>query len=124
MSRHKYISKKEFLAVLRANAGLYARTAKAIEKQFDIKYTRQAVKIRAERYPEILVDIMEENVELAEEGIHDVMRSPDERMKYKACEFYLRTIGKYKGYVEQVETKDVSDPWVELAKKSVIKNED
>lgn len=124
MGKYKQISKKEFLAILRANAGLYARTAHAIEKQFGRKYTRQAVKKRAERYPEILADIQEQNIEIAEEGLHDVMRSPDERLKYKACEFYLRTIGKYKGYVEQVETKDVSDPWVELAKKSVIKNED
>lgn len=113
------ISQKEFFAILRENAGLYARTARAIQKQFGISYTRQSVKERAERRPDILEDIREENVDVAEEGLHSLMRSKDERIKLKAVEIYLRTIGKKRGYVEQVDTREVDNPWLALAKQSV-----
>ena len=36
MSRDKKISDKEFFGILRENAGLYARTARAIRNQFDM----------------------------------------------------------------------------------------
>lgn len=101
--RTRKISDKEFFAILRENAGIYARTARAIEKQFNIKYTRQAVRQRAEQNPEELHDIREENIDVAEEGLHSLMRSKDEKTKLQAVKLYLTTIGRNRGYSERLE---------------------
>lgn len=95
------ISDKNFFAILRENAGLYARTARAIEKQLGIKYTRQSVKERAEKHPQILKDIEEEVLDIAEEGLNSVMRSRSESIKLDAIKFFLKNKGKVRGYVEK-----------------------
>ena len=113
MRKVRKITDKQFLAILRENSGLYARTAKAIEIQFNVSYSRQAVRSRAEKFPDVLSDIEEEMIDLAEEGLHTLMRSGDERVRLKACELYLKTKGKMRGYVEKTET-DVSYRSTEL----------
>lgn len=101
---HNYkLSDEQFFSILRENAGLFARTARAIKQQFGIKYTRQAVRKRALASPEILKDIEEENLDIAEEGLHTLMRSQNERIKLKAIELFLKTKGKKRGYVERQE---------------------
>ena len=105
MAKLKKISDKEFFAVLRENAGLYARTAKAIEEQFRVAYTRQAVRDRAEKHPDILADIEDENIDVAEAGLHSLMSADDDRVKLKAIELYLKTKGKKRGYVEKQEVE-------------------
>ena len=97
------ISDKEFLTILRENAGLFSRTAKAIEKQFKIDYTRQAVRERALKFPEELIDIREQNIDVAEDGLFSLMKSDNDNVKMRAIELYLKTIGKARGYVEKVE---------------------
>jgi len=90
LSRDKKISDKEFFTILRENAGLYARTARAIRKQFDIGYTRQAVRQRAEKNIEELNDILDESFEVAEDGLHSIMRSKNERLRLEACKFQIK----------------------------------
>jgi len=104
LAKNKKISDKEFLTILRENAGLFARTATAIQGQFDIEYSRQAVRTRALNFPEELDDIEEENIDVAEEGLHSLMQSENERMKLKAIEIFLKTKGKKRGYSTKVET--------------------
>ena len=53
--------------------------------------------------PEQLKDIKEENIDIAEEGLHSLMRSKNEAVRFKAVQFYLRTIGKGSGYIERQE---------------------
>lgn len=123
MAKDKKISNKEFWALLRENAGLYARTARAIQKQFNISYTRQAVKIRAEGDREMLNDILDENIDVAEEGIHSLMRSKDERVKMQAVKFYLSTIGKKRGYIEKSEVEhsgEIKTGFVVLPSKIIL----
>jgi len=103
MGRKHLISDKEFLAILRENAGLFARTAKAIEKQFKMSYSRQAVRDRALKHPDELMDIKEQNIDVAEEGLHSLMRSKDERIRLRAVEIFLKTQGKERGYSERQE---------------------
>ena len=95
------LSDSEFLKILRENAGIFARTSKAIEKKFGIKYSRQAVRERALKHPDELKDIEEENLDVAESGLHSLMRSKDERIKLKACLDYLKTKGRNRGYYEK-----------------------
>lgn len=107
----KRLSDKEFWSILRENAGLYARTARAISKVFGMSYTRQSVKERAEKKPDLLNDILEENFDIAEEGLHSLMRSKNENIRFRAVEFFLKTKGKERGYIERTELtgKDSKD---------------
>ena len=95
------ISDKNFFNILRENGGLYARTARAIERQLGITYTRQSVKERAEKHPEILNDIKEEVLDIAEEGLVSLMRSRNEPVKLDSTKFFLKTKGKSRGYIEK-----------------------
>lgn len=92
------LSNKNFWAILRKNGGLYARTARAIEKEFGVKMTRQSVRARAEKDQKQLQDIFEESVDLAEEGLQDLMRSPLPNIRLKAIELYLKSKGGGRGY--------------------------
>ena len=103
MNKGTKISEEEFLSILRENAGLFARTARAIEKQFGIKYSRQAVRDRAYNHLEELKDIKEENLDIAEEGLYTLMRSRNERIRLDSTKLYLKTQGKSRGYIERVE---------------------
>jgi hypothetical protein len=96
--RARKLSDKQFVAILRKNAGIYARTARAIEKEFGIDYSRQAVRIRAERFPDVMADILEESVDIAEEGLHDLMRSSLPNIRLKAIELFLKSKGSHRGY--------------------------
>lgn len=103
MNNGSKVSDQQFLSILRENAGLYAKTAKAITKKFKVPYSRQAVRDRASTFKEDLEDIKEENLDIAEEGLHSLMVSKNEHIKLKAVEIYLKTIGKKRGYVERQE---------------------
>ena len=97
------ITSAEFWAVLRENGGVFQATADAISKEFGITYTRQAVRERALAKPEELKDIEDRNIDLAETGLHSLMQTKNESIKLKACELFLKTKGKKRGYVERQE---------------------
>lgn len=98
-----HLSESEFWTALREHAGIYARTAKAITEKYNIPYTRQGVKARAERYPERLQDIIDQNLDVAESELINLMQSKNQRVKLHAVEFYLRTKGRNRDYVERNE---------------------
>ena len=87
--------------MLRENSGLFARTAKAIREQFNIDYSRQAVRDRALKHPEELADIKEENKDIAEEGLFTLMQSKNEMVKLRAIDLFLKTQAKDRGYIEK-----------------------
>ncbi len=97
------VSDDVFLAILRSNGGLYAKTAQDIESQYGIKYTRQAARQRALEHPEELADIEEEVMDMAEQGLQACMKDPDARIKIDAIKFFLKTKAKKRGYVERQE---------------------
>jgi len=103
MGKRSRLTKAQFLEILRDNAGLYARTSRAIEKVYGFPMTRQAVRQRAEKYPEELKDIQEQTIDVAEETVLDVMRKGKDRERLDAAKFLLKTIGRIRGYVEKQE---------------------
>lgn len=103
MAKNKKLSDKEFWAILRKNAGLYARTARAITAEYGMPYSRQAVRDRAESKPELLKDILEEGVDIAEEGLHELMRSILPNIRLKAIELFLKSKGKDRGYFDNTK---------------------
>lgn len=105
MSNGKKISDEQFLSILRENAGLFAMTAKAISDQFGIEYSRQAVRKRAtaKKFKAELEDIRQEVLDIAEDGLQTLMKSPKESIKLRAIEIFLKTKGKERGYSERHE---------------------
>lgn len=97
------LGETEFLTILRENGGLYAKTAKAITELTGISISRQAVYQRAQNYPEVLKDIKEEIIDGAEDGLADLMKCDDNRIKLEAIKLYLKTQAKSRGYVEKQE---------------------
>lgn len=97
------INNAEFWAVLRENGGVFQATADAISKEFGISYTRQAVRERALAKPEELRDIEERNVDLAETGVHSLMKSENESIKLKACDLLLKKKGVERGWGDKQE---------------------
>jgi hypothetical protein len=99
----KQLADSEFWAILRESAGIYSRAARAIQKEHGISYTRQAVRQRALIKPEELEDIKQQNVDVAEEGLHSLMRSSLPSIRLRAVELFLKTIGKDRGYTDRTE---------------------
>ena len=97
------LGETEFLTILRENGGLYAKTAKAITELTGISISRQAVYQRAQNYPDVLKDIKEEIIDGAEDGLADLMKCDDNRIKLEAIKLYLKTQAKSRGYVEKQE---------------------
>lgn len=104
------LTDEQFFEILRENGGLYARTARAIRTQYGIRFTRQSVRTRALNNPDEVKDIEEENKDVAEEGLHSLMRSKNERVRLRAVELFLKTKGKDRGYVTRTEIEDVGEP--------------
>lgn len=100
------LTDKEFWEELRKQGGIFARTARAIKAKYKIKYTRQAVRDRALKEPDRYDDILEENIDNAEEQLHTIfLTSRNERNRLQAVQFYLRTIGRKRGYIERQEVE-------------------
>ncbi len=97
------ITDQEFLAILRKNAGLYARTVRAIKAEFGIVISRQGVRQRALTFPEELEDIAQEGCDIAEEGLTDLMRSASDRIKLRAIEVFLKAKAKDRGYYNRTQ---------------------
>lgn len=101
--KKRRLSKKEFWDALTEAGGLYARCARIIEEKHGFAITRQAVRERAEREPDRLMELVECSLDLAEEKLLQFFDSKNERIRLKAVEFYLRNKGKSRGYSERTE---------------------
>lgn len=113
------ISDTAFLAILRENGGLYAKTAKAIAEQFGIDYSRQAVRQRALEHKEEMDDINEEVQDCAEEGLQSLMKDDDKKIKLDAIKFFLNSKAKNRGYTSRTELTGADGGPVELTPISI-----
>jgi hypothetical protein len=110
------IPDNEFCKIFSENGGLYTKTSVAIEKKFNIPYSRQAVFERAQRYPELLKEIEEKNIEIAHNAFIELMQQKDNlEVRFKTARYYAQTKGK-----AQFNTKLEEKPPYEL-KEQIIK---
>jgi hypothetical protein len=105
------LSNRQFWALLRDNAGLYARTARKALEVHQVTISRQAIKDRAEKDPDKLADIREETVEVAEDGLISLMRqNEDKRVKLEATRTFLKAQGRSKGWGDKVDITSGDKP--------------
>lgn len=115
MANDKKVSDKVFWKLLEENAGLCKRTADAIAKVTGLGYSRQAVHERANAQPKRLAEIRESNIDVAESGLHSLMRQKDlPAIRMRAIEFYLKTQGKHRGYTEQKDLTFMNVPTITI----------
>lgn len=103
------LTKKEFEKALKINNGLYSRTADWIQFAYNIPYSRQAVKKRAEQNPRLLKSIRESVLDEAEASLNGLTQHVDPHIKFQAVKFMLKTLGKERGYVERQELTGKGD---------------
>jgi hypothetical protein len=104
--RHgKKVSDVEMESYLRKNGGLYARTARDIQRVKGVPFTRQEVKQWCDGHPDVMADVKEESIDIAEETLQEIMRKAPPNVRLRAAEIFLKTQGKHRGYVERTETE-------------------
>lgn len=101
--KKKRLSDKEFWSALTEAHGLYQRAARIIAEKYGFEYTRQSTRERAERQPERLTAIVESTLDIAEGKLIELFESKIERVRLNAIQFYLKSKGKGRGYVERSE---------------------
>ena len=94
--------------------GIYSKTALALEKKYKISYSRQAVRQRALKFPDVLLDIEEEAIDRAESVLFDLMKSEDERIRLKAIIMFLTYKGSKRGYNKSLNINANIESKVEL----------
>ncbi len=102
------ISDELFWEALSKSAGIYARTADYIKRQYDVDITRQAVAQRAKMYPDRLEDVRNAIVDVAENVIIGIMEDAKTKrvdIKMRAAEFVLLKSpwGKKRGWSDRNE---------------------
>jgi hypothetical protein len=116
MSKSNYkLTDEEFLKILKENCGMYGLTAVAIQKKYGIPYTRQAVRDRAQRHPDFIKELEEENFEIVNLTFLELMKQKENLyVRLNSAKFYAATKCK-----EHFNTKP-GEPKTEL-KQQVIK---
>ena len=75
-----------------------------------IPFSRQSVRSRAETFKDALADIQDENVDVAEEGLHTLMRSKNPTIQLKAIDLFLRAKGRVRGYGDRLDLTSGDKP--------------
>lgn len=91
---------EQVIEALRNSAGVYLHAATMLG------CARNTIRGYVERYPEIaeaLDEILEENIDLGETALLGMMGDPAHRGHSSSVQFYLRTKGKRRGYVDKKE---------------------
>jgi hypothetical protein len=104
------ITDEQFLEILAENGGLVSITARAIQKKYGIAYSRQAVHERAQKHPDFLKKLEDENIDIAHLALIELMKQKNNlEVRFKTARYYAQTKGK-----EQFNSKLEEKPPYEL----------
>lgn len=93
------VTDEQFLEALYENNGMYAATAKALEEKYTITLSRQAVRKRAESFPDDMKVIRGDiAMSLEHELIKCALQDKNMAVKIRAITFGLNALGKERGY--------------------------
>ncbi len=106
---HK-LTDEQFVAIYTENGGLPSKTAKAIEAKYKIKFSRQAVRERAKKFPDIVFECRDELVEMAEDNLRHLLNCDDLEVKRKTTIYVLNTLGRASGYGKTTVTHEPAKP--------------
>jgi transposase-like protein len=118
------LSTEQIIAALEANAGMISRAARKLGVGNETLRSR----IRKSSVLQEARDrIRKDMVDLAEDNLITVLRSPKHKDHYRATEFLLRTLGRDRGYGDQMELnvgKDEKRVMLVLPQKAPLPDED
>ena len=95
------VDQSQFEEAIRKTGGLYSATAQYIKKKWKIDITRQAIKDRAEKNPELLEEVREASKDKAESVVFDIMTKSNDANRLKAATYYLDRLGTDRGYINK-----------------------
>ena len=93
------VTQHQFEEAIRKTGGLYSASVNYIKKKWRIDITRQSVKERAEKNPELLQEVREAAKDKAESVVFDCMSDKNSTVKFKAATYYLDRLGADRGYL-------------------------
>lgn len=110
------VSEVKFWNYLKANDGLYSKTAAAIAAHEGVTMSRQAVEQRAKKKPEKLAQVLEFIIDKAEDQVYTLASgAQQEHVKLKANQLILERKGRDRGWGEQT-TIDINEKITETKK--------
>lgn len=93
------VTQHQFEEAIRKTGGLYSATVNYIKKKWKVDITRQSVKERAEKNPELLQEVRESAKDKAESVVFELMGAKNDAIKFKSATYYLDRLGTDRGYV-------------------------
>jgi thiamine biosynthesis lipoprotein ApbE len=93
------VTPEQFEEAIRKTGGLYTATVNYIKKKWKIEITRQSVKDRADKNPELLQEVREAAKDKAESVVFELMGSKNDTVKFKSATYYLDRLGTDRGYI-------------------------
>lgn len=104
--QRKPLKQEDIIAALHATGGVVVRAAKRLG------VAPNTLRARIE-HSDVLTrereGIIENTIDLAEDGLLTILKRPSHRDYFKAVQFYLRTLGRNRGYNDQVELSVTGD---------------
>lgn len=98
--QRKPLKQEDIIAALQATGGVVARAAKRLGVD---PHTLRGRINNSEALTLARESIIENTIDLAEDGLLTILKRPSHRDYFKAIQFYLRTLGRSRGYSDQVD---------------------
>jgi len=105
------VTDEQFIETLTENDGMFALTAKAIQKKYNVSYTRQAVYQRAQNFAEELATMDEELIDTADKNIRKFLNNDaDPERQFKMTIYVLNNRGAARGYGKYAKPNLPAEP--------------
>ncbi len=104
--QRKPLKQEDIIAALHATGGIVVRAAKRLGVAANTLRARIDGSEALTREREAII---ENTIDLAEDGLLTILKRRSHRDHFKAVQFYLRTLGRSRGYSDQVDLNVTGD---------------
>lgn len=105
---------EQFWDAIEKSGGILAHAVRYLWDKYAIQMTRQSVWERATKQKHRLHQIRETNIDRAEAALLRNLNADDPKVRQRAAEFILKTLGKTRGFVERTEHTVTGDLGVNM----------